>query len=73
MSNICAVCGKPLFNDNNSTATPELCSGHSARIPDFFSEVLTSEPQPDYSLVLERIAIALEDIVTKLGYISGVY
>jgi len=67
MSNICEVCGKPLWNDGNWTYPPDLCKGHSAPVSQS-SFIIT----PDYSLVLERIATALEDIAIRLGYLRSI-
>ena len=77
-SPICPRCHKPYYDDGRYTSPQEICMGHltpeTNTIPIFIkTEELTAIAQPDYSLVLERIAIALEDIVTKLGYIGGVY
>ena len=73
MNNICAVCGKPFVNDGSVTWI-DVCQGHSARVDGYISnnEILTSEAQPDYSLVLERIAFALEDIANRLGYLRSI-
>ena len=77
---VCSICHKPYYDDGSFTAVPELCQGHESFseggwMPTFVARTgqLPAIEQPDYSLVLERIAIALEDIVTKLGYLSGVY
>ena len=72
MATHCAICGKPFFKDTSATYQADTCQGHSVRIPDFSSEILTAAAQPDYSLVLERIATALEDIAIRLGYLRSI-
>ena len=68
MNNICAVCGKLFWNDGNLTAI-DLCKGHSAPVSQSSFNISTTT---DYSLVLERIAFALEDIANRLGYLRSI-
>jgi len=73
MANICTVCGKLIVFDESGHSAEDICRGHNNQPDPWVTTELVSIESPDYSLVLERIAIALEDIVAKLGYISGVY
>ena len=67
MATHCAICGKPFRNDGNWTYPPDLCQGHLSPASQG-SLIIT----PDYSLVLERIAFALEDISNRLGYLRSI-
>ena len=63
MSNICEVCGKPLWNDGNWTYPPDLCKGHSAPVSQSSFNFSTT---PDYLIILERIATTLETILFEI-------
>jgi len=69
MANICTVCGKLIVFDESGHSAEDICRGHLAPVEDLsFTVTIT----PDYSLVLERIAFALEDISTRLGYLRSI-
>ena len=69
---VCSICHKPYYDDGSYTTCPELCKGHNNQPDPWGTAELVSIKSPDYSLVLERIAFALEDIANRLGYLRSI-